>query len=129
MVFSSAKHVWKSLEGHACNARQWLHSRGLGSMLFPPCYLFPSFFIIFFSFLFPSSFFFFFLENLQRTGKTSRPFSQEGQRERERESGHELLFRDVAYYNGPPRGEYRTSRGEPLEDVFENVGARFSLGA
>lgn len=43
------------------------------------------------------------------------------ERERERER-HELLFRDTPYYNGPPRaGEHRASRGEPLEDVFENA--------
>lgn len=42
-------------------------------------------------------------------------FPRRSQRERERE-----LFRDTAYYNGPPR-EYRASRGEPLEDVFENA--------
>ena len=42
-------------------------------------------------------------------------FPRRSQRERERE-----LFRDTAYYNGLPR-EYRASRGEPLEDVFENA--------
>lgn len=57
-------------------AVQWLHSRGLGSMLFPPCYHFPSLFLLF-SFSFFSSF----LETLQRTGKTSRPFSQERKKE------------------------------------------------
>lgn len=91
-------------------------SRGcLSSLLFPS--LSPFFLLSFLSFF----------DNLQKTDKTSRSLARK--RKRERESGHELLFRDVPYYNGPPRGEYRASRGEPLEDVFENVGARFSLGA
>lgn len=78
------------------------------------------FFIIFF-FLF-----FFFFGDSPEDRQNIKAFLS---REKKRECGHELLFRDVPYYNGPPRGEYRTSRGEPLEDVFENVGARFSLGA
>lgn len=83
-------------------------------MLFSSCFLFSSLYLFFFCF-------FFFRESPEGRQNIKASLS--------RESGHELLFRNVPYYNGPPRGEYRASRGEPLEDVFENVGARFSLGA
>lgn len=83
-------------------------------MLFSSCFLFSSLYLFFFCFFF---------------SRISRGPAKHQGLSLERESGHELLFRNVPYYNGPPRGEYRASRGEPLEDVFENVGARFSLGA
>lgn len=114
LVFSSTEYVWKSLEGHVCSARGWIHSQGLTSCSFLLASFSPP--SIFFSFLF-------FFSRISRGPAKHQGLSLE------RESGHELLFRNVPYYNGPPRGEYRASRGEPLEDVFENVGARFSLGA